>query len=171
MSRAISGTPRCSSAFLVATPNGRRLLMAWRAWRVICAVASVERCDCASLPRSRSASMRASRVRRASRPCWRRFTTSDPVSRTTRRTVTRRAAKSRTIDGLVLVDKPAGVTSHDVVAVARRVLGTRRIGHTGTLDPFATGLLVLLVGHATRLMPYVHADPKVYDAVMAFGTE
>ena len=56
-----------------------------------------------------------------------------------------------TPDGLLLVDKGAGMTSHDVVDLARRALGTRRIGHAGTLDPFATGLLVLLVGPSTRL--------------------
>lgn len=74
-------------------------------------------------------------------------------------------------DGLVLVDKPAGITSHDVVNVARRALGERRIGHAGTLDPFATGLLVLLVGRATRLLPYVSGDPKVYETTVRFGTE
>ena len=74
-------------------------------------------------------------------------------------------------DGVLLVDKPAGMTSHDVVAVARRALGTRRVGHTGTLDPFATGLLVLLVGRATRLAQFVEDDPKVYDATISFGSE
>ena len=74
-------------------------------------------------------------------------------------------------DGLLLVDKPAGVTSHDVVNVARRALGERRIGHAGTLDPFATGLLVLLIGRATRLLPYVSGDPKVYAATIRFGSE
>ena len=71
----------------------------------------------------------------------------------------------------MLVDKPAGVTSHDVVNDARRALRTRRIGHAGTLDPFATGLLVLLVGHATRLLPHLNGEPKVYRATIAFGTE
>jgi tRNA pseudouridine55 synthase len=75
------------------------------------------------------------------------------------------------VDGVLLVDKPEWMTSHDVVAVARRALGTRRIGHTGTLDPFATGLLVLLVGHATRLQPYVEGEPKVYEATIRFGVE
>jgi tRNA pseudouridine55 synthase len=75
------------------------------------------------------------------------------------------------IDGVLLVDKPAGVTSHDVVAVARRALGQRRIGHTGTLDPFATGLLVLLLGRATRLLRYVEDTPKVYDTTIRFGAE
>lgn len=76
-----------------------------------------------------------------------------------------------TVDGVVLVDKPEGMTSHDVVAVARRALATRRVGHTGTLDPFATGLLVLLIGKATRLQPYVEGDPKVYEATIRFGVE
>jgi len=74
-------------------------------------------------------------------------------------------------DGVLLVDKPSGVTSHDVVAVARRTLGIKRVGHTGTLDPFATGLLILLVGQATRLAQYVAGEPKVYDATIVFGAE
>lgn len=83
----------------------------------------------------------------------------------------RHRPEGRPIDGLLLVDKPAGVTSHDVVNDARRALRTKRIGHAGTLDPFATGLLVLLVGHATRLLPYLNGEPKVYRATIAFGTE
>ena len=79
--------------------------------------------------------------------------------------------EGRAIDGMLLVDKPAGITSHDVVSVARRALGTRRIGHGGTLDLFATGLLVLLIGNATRLLPYIDGEPKVYDASIAFGSE
>ena len=74
-------------------------------------------------------------------------------------------------DGLLLVDKPAGMTSHDVVDRARRALRTKRVGHAGTLDPFATGLLVLLVGRATRLLPYVDGEPKAYDATIRFGAE
>lgn len=74
-------------------------------------------------------------------------------------------------DGLLLVDKPAGMTSHDVVDRARRALRTKRVGHAGTLDPFATGLLVLLVGRATRLLPYVDGEPKVYEATIRFGAE
>ena len=72
-------------------------------------------------------------------------------------------------DGLLLVDKPAGITSHAAVERVRRVLGTRRIGHAGTLDPFATGLLILLVGRATRLLPFLDAEPKVYRATIRFG--
>jgi tRNA pseudouridine55 synthase len=79
--------------------------------------------------------------------------------------------RTRLTDGLLLVDKPAGMTSHDVVAVARRALGERRIGHAGTLDPFATGLLVLLIGRATRLLPYIDGEPKVYEATVRFGAE
>jgi tRNA pseudouridine55 synthase len=75
------------------------------------------------------------------------------------------------IDGLLLVDKPAGKTSHDIIAHLRRVLAERRVGHVGTLDPFATGLLVVLVGKATRLAPYVPGEPKVYDASIRFGEE
>jgi tRNA pseudouridine55 synthase len=74
-------------------------------------------------------------------------------------------------DGLLLVDKPAGVTSHDVVLAARRAFGESRIGHAGTLDPFATGLLVLLLGRATRLLPYLDGVPKEYAATIVFGRE
>jgi tRNA pseudouridine55 synthase len=88
---------------------------------------------------------------------------------------TNRAARPKepttAAEGLLLVDKPAGVSSHDVVAVARRALREKRIGHAGTLDPFATGLLILLLGRATRLMRYVHDEPKIYDAMVSFGAE
>ena len=80
-------------------------------------------------------------------------------------------AEPRATDGILLVDKPTGPTSHDVVARARRALRNRRIGHTGTLDPFASGLLVLLVGRMTRLLPYVNGEPKVYEARIRFGRE
>ncbi len=73
------------------------------------------------------------------------------------------------MDGLLLVDKPAGVTSHDVVARARRALRTKRVGHAGTLDPFATGLLVCAIGRATRLLQFVHGEPKVYHTRIVFG--
>lgn len=75
----------------------------------------------------------------------------------------------RNPDGLLLVDKPAGMTSHAVVDRAREATGTRRIGHAGTLDPFATGLLVLLVNRTTRLLPFLDAEPKVYRARIRFG--
>src|ERR687883_1218619 len=79
--------------------------------------------------------------------------------------------RTPSIDGLLLADKPAGVTSHDVVLAARRACGERRIGHAGTLDPFATGLLVLLLGRATRLLPWMDGEPKVYAATIRFGAE
>lgn len=75
------------------------------------------------------------------------------------------------IAGLLVVDKPAGLTSHDVVAAARRALGERRIGHCGTLDPIATGVLVLAIGPATRLVQYLAADAKHYEAVVGFGRQ
>jgi tRNA pseudouridine55 synthase len=75
------------------------------------------------------------------------------------------------INGLLLVDKPAGITSHDVVDRVRRVVGQRRIGHTGTLDPGATGLLVLCLGQATRLSEYLTDLDKVYEGVMRLGIE
>ena len=78
--------------------------------------------------------------------------------------------KARTPDGIVPVDKPAGMTSHDVVAGLRRMLNTRRIGHGGTLDPPATGLLVLFVGRATRLVQYLGGGLKVYEARIRFGS-
>jgi tRNA pseudouridine55 synthase len=74
-------------------------------------------------------------------------------------------------EGLLPVDKPVGPTSHDVVARARRALGTRRIGHTGTLDPFASGLLLLCLGRATRLAEYLTGQPKAYRAVVRLGQE
>lgn len=71
--------------------------------------------------------------------------------------------------GLLLIDKPEGPSSHDVVAAVRRELQVRRVGHTGTLDPFATGLLLICVGWATRLVEYFHALPKVYEAGVVLG--
>jgi tRNA pseudouridine55 synthase len=79
--------------------------------------------------------------------------------------------RGETTDGLLLVDKPAGMTSHDVVLAARRAFAESRIGHAGTLDPFATGLLVLLLGRATRLLPHLDGVPKEYEATIALGRE
>jgi tRNA pseudouridine55 synthase len=73
------------------------------------------------------------------------------------------------VDGLILYDKPAGVTSHDVVAKVRRARDRVRTGHAGTLDPFATGLLLVLVGRATRAQRYLMALPKVYRVVARLG--
>jgi tRNA pseudouridine55 synthase len=73
------------------------------------------------------------------------------------------------MDGLLLIDKPAGPTSHDVVARMRRALREKRIGHTGTLDPAATGVLALVLGRATRLARFLSASDKSYDAVVRLG--
>ncbi len=72
--------------------------------------------------------------------------------------------------GLVVVDKPAGLTSHDVVARVRRLAGTRKVGHAGTLDPMATGVLVLGVNRATRLLGHLLVSDKVYDATLRLGS-
>ena len=73
------------------------------------------------------------------------------------------------MDGVLIIDKPAGVTSHDVVARTRHILHERRIGHTGTLDPFATGVLVLLAGKATRLAQFLSDVDKEYEAIIRLG--
>jgi tRNA pseudouridine55 synthase len=73
------------------------------------------------------------------------------------------------MNGLLVIDKPAGLTSHDVVARVRRILREKRAGHTGTLDPFATGALVVLVGQATRLAQFLHGADKTYTATIRFG--
>jgi tRNA pseudouridine55 synthase len=72
-------------------------------------------------------------------------------------------------DGILLIDKPAGKTSHDIVAAVRREHRGRRVGHAGTLDPFATGLLLVLVGRATRIQRYLMALPKSYETVARLG--
>lgn len=74
------------------------------------------------------------------------------------------------ISGIIAIDKPSGITSHDVVNRVRAVCGERRVGHAGTLDPAATGLLVVCVGPATRLSPYLIGHDKHYDARISFGT-
>jgi len=74
-------------------------------------------------------------------------------------------------EGLLLVDKPGGMTSHDVVDVVRRTLRTRKVGHAGTLDPMATGLLVLGVGRATRLLRFLGDLPKTYEGSARLGVE
>src|ERR1700682_5170775 len=73
------------------------------------------------------------------------------------------------VDGVLIIDKPAGMTSHDVVALVRRTVGERRVGHTGTLDPFATGVLVVLVGRARRLAQFLRGAEKKYEAVIRLG--
>ena len=73
------------------------------------------------------------------------------------------------MDGMLVIDKPAGMTSHDVVSRARHILHERRIGHTGTLDPFATGVLVILLGKATRLSQFLTGVDKEYEAIIRLG--
>ena len=73
------------------------------------------------------------------------------------------------MDGLLVIDKPSGPTSHDVVARVRRILRERRIGHTGTLDPLATGVLPLVIGRATRLARFLSASDKSYEAIIRLG--
>ena len=73
------------------------------------------------------------------------------------------------MDGVIVVDKPQGWTSHDVVNRVRRIAGTRRVGHLGTLDPLATGVLPLVIGRATRLARFYVRNDKVYDATVRFG--
>lgn len=75
------------------------------------------------------------------------------------------------MDGILIIDKPVGITSHDVVSKVRRTLKTKRVGHTGTLDPFATGVVVVVVGKATRLAQFLDKDEKEYLATMQFGFE
>src|SRR5262244_517316 len=81
----------------------------------------------------------------------------------------RSGARTAPLDGLLVIDKPAGPTSHDVVARIRRVLRERRVGHTGTLDPSATGVLPLVVGRATRLARFLSATDKAYTATIRLG--
>ena len=75
------------------------------------------------------------------------------------------------MEGIIVVDKPCGITSHDVVAVVRRKLRIRRVGHAGTLDPLATGVLVILVGRATKLFDKFVAFDKAYKATLRLGTK
>jgi len=76
-----------------------------------------------------------------------------------------------TLDGAILVDKPSGPTSHDVVDVIRRKFGIKKVGHCGTLDPNATGLLIIVLGRGTKLSERLMGDDKVYEGVIKFGEE
>jgi len=78
-------------------------------------------------------------------------------------------SNQQSFDGILIIDKPQDWTSHDVVARVRKILKTRRVGHTGTLDPFATGVLVICVNRATRLVQFLTADDKEYVATMRLG--
>jgi tRNA pseudouridine55 synthase len=76
----------------------------------------------------------------------------------------------RDVHGILVIDKPKGPTSHDVVARLRKALGTRAVGHAGTLDPAATGVLVIAIGEGTKLVPYLTAEKKRYLATVTFGS-
>jgi tRNA pseudouridine55 synthase len=80
-------------------------------------------------------------------------------------------AESTVVDGLVVVDKPSGWTSHDVVARCRKIFGQKRVGHSGTLDPGATGVLLVGLGRVTRLLRFLADLPKSYDAEVVLGVE
>ena len=73
------------------------------------------------------------------------------------------------LDGILVVDKPAGPTSHDIVGLVRRLSGMKRVGHGGTLDPFARGVLPIFIGRATRVVEYHLGDRKQYRATVCFG--
>ena len=73
--------------------------------------------------------------------------------------------------GLMVIDKPAGMSSHDAVSQMRRIAGTRRVGHAGTLDPAATGVLILGINKATKLLTYLVGQDKTYDATIRLGIE
>ena len=77
--------------------------------------------------------------------------------------------KHKSISGVLIIDKPKGITSHDVVARIRKLSGQRKAGHTGTLDPLATGVLIVCLGQATRLIEYVMTGRKQYQAAIRFG--
>lgn len=85
--------------------------------------------------------------------------------------VRRSSSEQPDLNGLLVIDKPVGLTSHDVVARVRRMTGMKRVGHAGTLDPFATGLLVVAVGRATRLLQFVQDTDKGYVAGISLGVE
>src|SRR5262247_1265083 len=74
-----------------------------------------------------------------------------------------------TLDGALLIDKPAGPTSHDIVDAIRRQFGIKKVGHCGTLDPNATGLLIIVLGRGTKLSEKLMSDDKVYEGTIKFG--
>src|SRR5205809_6045791 len=77
--------------------------------------------------------------------------------------------KPDSIDGVLLIDKAPGMTSHDVVAITRRTLNTKKVGHCGTLDPLATGLLLVVIGRATKIQDLLIAEDKEYAGTMMLG--
>src|SRR5262249_42485359 len=124
------------------------------------ASACARRATSTSARSPRSSAAAGTRTRRAVR---------SPGRSTPCRRCSSRRLKPRSMDGLLVIDKPAGPTSHDVVARMGRALRESRIGHPGTLDPAATGVLPLLIGRATRLAQFMTASDKSYDAVITLG--
>src|SRR5690554_2083694 len=120
-------------------------------------------------PRARLPGRRGRATRRAHRGTAGRGAPRGRVERRRPRRLRARGMTAGETVGILPVDKPEGPTSHDVVAMARRGLQTRRVGHTGTLDPFASGLLLLCVGSATRLSSVLTGLDKEYDAVAVLG--
>src|SRR3954469_21298963 len=151
--------------------KSRRLSTASTASRRTCARASRASSSCASLLRSSSRKTTPSPAPRASSRFWPTSRSRIPLPEVEATKTERSADAGAAVEGLLLVDKPAGMTSHDVVQHVRRIFGQRSIGHLGTLDPFATGLLVLLLGRATRLATFIETAPKVYEATIKFGAE
>jgi len=100
-----------------------------------------------------------------------RFTRDERVQQASDNEPLSRETQEPPRSGVLAVDKPASWTSFDVVAVARATLGVRRVGHGGTLDPAATGLLPILVGDGTKFTERLHTAPKVYAALVRFGAE
>ena len=98
------------------------------------------------------------------------MTASERADRARRRPDVPRGAVTAA-DGLLVVDKPQGLTSHDVVGATRRLAATRKVGHAGTLDPMATGLLLLGIGRATRFLTYLVGADKTYEATVRLGVE
>ncbi len=96
-------------------------------------------------------------------------TSREPDGLVRRVTVSQAAPRAAAVDGIVVVDKPSGWSSHDVVARVRRLAGTRKVGHAGTLDPMATGVLVLGINRATRFLTYLVGADKEYTATMRLG--
>src|SRR3989440_6576032 len=103
---------------------------------------------------SRPALASAARSRKSKRKSWRKFVMSSVAIP----------------DGVLLVDKAEGMTSHDVVAIARRQLGIKKIGHCGTLDPIATGLLLLTIGRGTKVQDLLMSEDKAYVGTLTLGT-
>src|SRR3954469_7632734 len=151
--------------------KSRRLSTASTASRRTCARASRASSSCASLLRSSSRKTTPSPAPRASSRFWPTSRSRIPLPEVEATKTERSADPGAPVEGLLLVDKPAGMTSHDVVQHVRRIFGERSIGHLGTLDPFATGLLILLLGRATRLATFIDTEPKVYEATIRFGSE